>query len=125
MADDSNVQSLAAARAAIGAGSWLAPGITGRLFGLDVAANPQAPYLARLFGVRDAALGFGLITSSGAQRAQWLKIGIACDLADAAAGYLAGKDGTLPKFAAVLVTATALGAAGFGVAVLQGQSQSD
>jgi len=122
MANEQTVQSLVAARSAIGAGSWLAPKLTGKLFGLDVAGNPQAPYLARLFGARDLALAFGVVSTSGAQRSHWLRIGIACDLADAAAGVLAARNAELPKFAAVLVTATALGAAALGVAALQGES---
>jgi hypothetical protein len=115
------IQGLVGGRAAIGVGAWLAPRLSSRLFGLDSDANPQAPYLARLFGARDAALGFGLSASSGSQRAQWLRIGIACDLADAAAGVLAGRRGELPKLATVLVSATALGAAALGVVALQGE----
>ena len=112
------VPGLIGGRAAIGAAAYLAPRLTGRLFGLDPDSNPQAPYLGRLFGVRDVALAFGLGVSSGSERAQWLRIGIACDLGDAAAGVIAGRSGELPKLATVLVTATALGAAGLGVAAL-------
>lgn len=114
------VRTLVSVRSAIGAGAWLAPRFSGRLFGLDPDANPQATYLGRLFGVRDIALGFGLNASSGEQRAQWLRIGIACDLADAAAGVFAGRRGELPPRAALLVTATALTAAAMGMAALQG-----
>ncbi len=121
MANEQIVQSLISTRAAIGAGAWLAPRLSGRLFGLDPAGNPQAPYLARLFGARDAALAYGLSTSTGAQRARWLQIGIACDIADAFAGVFAGRRGELPKRATVLVTATAIGAAAMGIAALQGQ----
>ncbi|HEX4109649.1 MAG TPA: hypothetical protein VHX88_16040 [Solirubrobacteraceae bacterium] len=116
----SPIGNLAAARVAIGAGSWLAPALAGRAFGLDVEGNPQAPYIARLFGVRDAALGYGLLTSEGAERRRWLMIGIACDLADTLAGVQTLRDGTLPRLSGVLVTATALAAAGMGVAALQG-----
>lgn len=115
------VKGLVGVRAAIGLGAWLAPATSGRLFGLDADANPQAPYLGRLFGARDVALAFGLNTSSGTQRVQWLRIGIACDLADAAAGVIAGRRGELPTVATVLVTATALSAAGLGVAALQSE----
>jgi hypothetical protein len=114
------IQGLVGVRSAIGAGAWLAPRFSGRLFGLDPDANPQSPYLARLFGVRDVALGVGLATSSGPQRQQWLRIGIACDLADAAAGVLAGRGGELPKRATALVTATALMAAAMGLAASLG-----
>jgi hypothetical protein len=118
------IQQLVAVRAAIGTGAYVAPRLSGRLFGLDPAANPQAAYLGRLFGVRDVALAFGLSAASDAQRSHWLRIGIACDLADAAAGVLAGRRGELPKRAAVLVTATALVAAGLGVAALRGEESA-
>jgi hypothetical protein len=114
------VQQLVATRTAIGVAAWLTPRLSGRLFGLDPDANPQASYLGRLFGVRDVALGIGLRSSSGAERQQWLRLGVACDLADAAAGVLAGKTGALPKRATVLVTGTALMAAAMGIAAMRG-----
>lgn len=121
MEHEQTVQGLVGLRGAVGAGAWLAPRLSGRLFGLNPDANPQAPYLGRLFGARDVALAFGLGTSSGPQRSQWLRIGIACDLADAAAGLLAGRRGELPKLATALVTATALAAAALGIAALQSE----
>jgi hypothetical protein len=119
--NDGAVKILTRVRVAIGAGAWLAPRFSGRLFGLDPEGNPQASYLGRLFGVRDAALAFGLGTSSGPQRVQWLQIGLACDLADAAAGVLAGRRGDLPPRSTVLVTGTALFAAALGIAALRDQ----
>jgi hypothetical protein len=124
MANDQAVQMLVGLRGAVGAGAWLAPRLSGRAFGLDPVSNPQAPYLGRLFGVRDVALAVGLSNSSGSERAQWLRLGIACDLADAVAGLLAGRRGELPKLATVLVTATALSAAALGAAALQDQQAS-
>jgi hypothetical protein len=115
------VQQLVAVRTAIGTGAWIAPRLSARLFGLDPDGNPQAPYLGRLFGIRDVALGYGLGSSQGAERQQWLRIGVACDLADAAAGLLAGRSGDLPKRAAVLVTATALVAAALGISAMRGE----
>jgi hypothetical protein len=125
VANEQAVQALVGVRGAIGAGVWLAPRLSGRLFGLDPDANRQAPYLGRLFGARDAALAFGLSTSTGNQRSQWLRIGIACDLADAAAGVIAARRKELPKLAAVLVTATALGAVALGIVALQGDQPPD
>ena len=124
MANDQIVQGLIGVRGLIGVGAWLTPRLSGRLFGLDPDGNPQAPYLARLFGARDVALAVGLNSSSGSQRSQWLRIGIACDLADAAAGVLAGRRGELPKLPTVLVTATALGAAALGMAALQNEQSA-
>jgi hypothetical protein len=118
------VQGLVGLRGAVGAGAWLAPRLSARLFGLDPAANPQAPYLGRLFGVRDVALAVGLSSSNGSDRAQWLRVGVACDLADAVAGLLAGRRGELPKHATVMVTATALAAAALGVRALQDERPS-
>ncbi len=112
------ITALAGLRLAIGAGAWATPGLAGSLFGLDVEANPQSPYLARLFGVRDVALAWGTFTSEGEARRQWLFAGIACDLADAAAGVIGTRSGYLPKLAGALVTGTALSAAALGTAAL-------
>jgi hypothetical protein len=113
-------QSLIGLRTALGTAVWVAPRIAGRLFGLDPKGNPQLPYVGRLFGVRDVALAYGLATSTGPERSLWLRVGLACDLADAAAGVLGGRSGDLPKLATVLVTGTALSAAGLGVAAMLG-----
>jgi hypothetical protein len=121
---DQIVQSLVSTRTAIGAGAWLAPRLSGRLFGLDPDANPQAAYLGRLFGIRDVALGYGLRMNTGDQQRQWLRIGVVCDLADALAGLLAGRRGDLPAKSALLVTVTALGAAAMGVAALQAEPEA-
>src|SRR3954449_4120655 len=112
------VQMIPGLRAQIGASAWLAPNLTGKLFGLDPDSNPQAAFLARLFGVRDLALAAGTFGSTGESRTQWLRLGVACDLADAAAAYLAGRNGTIPKHAAILAGGTALAAAGMGFAAL-------
>ncbi|MEA2296518.1 MAG: hypothetical protein QOE86_4157 [Solirubrobacteraceae bacterium] len=113
------IQTLVGVRTAVGVSSWAAPRVAGRAFGLDVDGNPQAPYLARLFGIRDVALAAGVRQSTGDARRAWLKLGLLCDAMDAAAGELARRDGSLPPFAAVLVTGTALAAVGLGVAALQ------
>jgi hypothetical protein len=113
------VSQLAGLRAAIGVGAYTAPNLTGRLFGLDPDANPQAAFVSRLFGARDLALAAGTLGSDGATRRQWLAIGMACDAADALAAYLAGRDGTLPKYAAVLAGGTALSAVAVGAVALR------
>jgi hypothetical protein len=88
-------KALVGLRLAIGVGAWATPRLAGRLFGLDAGANPQSPYLARLFGVRDIALGWGIMGTHGAARRQWLATGIACDAADALAGVAGGRPGRL------------------------------
>lgn len=106
---------------AIGVASWTTPRLAGRLFGLDASENPQSPYLARLFGVRDVALAWGALGSGGDARRQWLTAGLACDVADALAGVAGGRGGYLPKLTSVLVTGTALSAAVLGASALGGE----
>jgi hypothetical protein len=101
------VNAIAAGRVGIGAAAWLAPNLSGRLFGLDPDGNPQASYLGRLFGARDVALGAGVLRSPRKRKEAWVAAGMACDVADVAAGALAGVRGTLPPAAAAMVTGTA------------------
>ena len=115
----SPLKTLISIRVSIGASAWLAPRLAGRLFGLDPEANPQLPYLGRLFGVRDVVLGAGAQASAGSSRRLWLQLGLACDAADAAAGLIAGRNGEIPKLTTVLVTAPALLGLALGAAALQ------
>jgi hypothetical protein len=117
----SALRALAALRMTVGLASWATPRAAGRLFGLDAVANPQAPYLARLFGARDVALAVGALGSESDTRRQWLLAGFACDLADALAGLAGGRRGYLPAATSALVTGTALAAAGLGAAALSGE----
>src|ERR671917_1893638 len=102
MNESQPLQALAGLRAAIGLCAWLAPRVAGRLFGLDAEDNPQSPYLARLFGARDVALAAGMVLSDGAAHSTWLRIGIACDVADTVAGLAAGGRGYLGPVSAAL-----------------------
>jgi hypothetical protein len=113
------ITGLAGLRMAVGVSSWATPRVAGRLFGLDAGGNPQAPYLARLFGVRDVALGWGVMNSEGDAQRQWLAAGLACDVADALAGIAGGRSGYLPKLTTVLVTGTAIAAAALGASALR------
>ena len=110
------VRTITSLRIAIGVVSYLAPRLGGRLFGLDVDRNPQAPYLARLFGIRDLVLAVGALQSKGAAQKQWLQLGMACDVADVGAALLGRRDGSLPLVTSVLVGGTAVAAAGLSAA---------
>ncbi|MFL5780958.1 MAG: hypothetical protein ACJ760_06580 [Thermoleophilaceae bacterium] len=101
----------------VGGASWAAPRWATSLMGLKVKA-PAGSYWARLFGIRDIALGAGLVLSEpGEDRRRWRLLGIASDAADAVAGELAAREAKakgasrwlLPGFAAA---AAALGIAG-------------
>jgi hypothetical protein len=123
MSSSTAIRNLAAIRLAVGLVSWLAPNLGGRLFGLDPAGNPQAPYLARLFGVRDVVLAVGAVQSTGAAQRQWLQLGVACDVADTAAAALGRRGGYLPPLTAALVGGTALAATALGVQALQAPAE--
>ena len=113
------INALVGLRLAVGVASWLTPRPAGKLFGLDSKGNPQAPYLARLFGARDIALAYGAMSSEGEAQRQWLTVGMACDVADSLAGIAGGRRGYLSKFASVLVTGTALAATALGATALR------
>ena len=121
MSQRSALNTLAGVRMAIGVASWAAPRLAGKLFGLDAEANPQSPYLARLFGARDLALAWGALGAEGNARRQWLAAGLACDVADVLAGVAGGRGGYLPKVTSVLVSGTALSAVALGTAALRDQ----
>ncbi len=114
----SAIKALAGVRLAIGVASWTTPRVAGKLFGLDAEANPQSPYLARLFGVRDVALAWGAFSTEGDTQRQWLMAGLACDVADMLAGIAGGRSGYLPALTSVMVSGTALSAAALGVLAL-------
>ena len=93
--------SLAAMRIGIGALAWARPDTAAALFGLPTP-DAQARYLWRLFGVRDVAIGLGTVAASGDRRRIWAGVGLACDVADGAAGAL-GRNDVRPNTAAAMV----------------------
>ena len=116
---DTALKALAALRLSVGVTSWVAPRFGGKLFGLEPDANPQAPYLARLFGVRDAAFAIGPLRAKRKAQDNWIELGIVCDVADAAAALMGGGKGYLPPTATAMVTAPAIAAAALGVVALR------
>ena len=124
MTSDHAVRNLAVLRLAVGISAWLFPRLAGRLFGLDTVRNPQSPYLLRLFGVRDVALGIGALQSSGEAQRTWLQLGVLSDTADAAAAVLGQRAGYLSTTTATLVGLPAVTATGLGVQALQAPSSS-
>lgn len=110
------VTGLALGRIAIGVGAVASPGLAMKLFRLDTAGNAQLPYMSRMFGSREIALGALTLATSGATRRNVVLAGIAVDAADAAAGHLAGRDGIVSKPTSALLTVPALAAVAAGVA---------
>lgn len=112
------VTGLSLGRIAIGAVSLLSPGLAAKLFLLDGSANPQLPFVTRLFGAREVALGAATLASSGTARRNLVVAGVAVDAADAATGVVGARNGEVGKVAGGGLAAIALGAVGAGVAAL-------
>jgi hypothetical protein len=96
------------ARGGLGVGAVVAPRALGRMFGVDPADNPVAPYLMRLFGIREIFMAWDLHRTSDDELERTMTGTIPVDAADALASTLAGVAGYLPRRAAVMSTATAI-----------------
>jgi hypothetical protein len=120
MDTESSVRGISAIRLGVGAAAWLTPRLAGKAFMLDPVGNPQSPYLARLFGIRDVALAYGTTSSSGDARRTWLTAGLACDVADTLAALAGGRAGYLSRTQTVLLAAPAIAATALGAAALAG-----
>jgi hypothetical protein len=66
------------------------------MFGLDIRGNLQGPYLTRLFGSREIAIGTATLLARGTARRNLVLAGIAVDAADAATGVLGVRDRSVP-----------------------------
>jgi hypothetical protein len=104
------VTGLALGRIAIGATALAAPDLAGKLFRLDVGRNPQLPYMSRMFGSREIALGAITLFAKGSARRKLVALGIAVDGADAFAGYDAMRTGSVNQSVGVGLTLPAVGA---------------
>jgi hypothetical protein len=110
---------LALGRIGIGALALASPDLAGRLFRLDSVTNPQLPYMSRLFGSREIALGALTLVARGKARRNLVLLGMSVDGADAAAGYLAGRDGYVDQRTGAFLTAPAVLAVLAGAAGLR------
>jgi uncharacterized protein DUF4267 len=91
-----SVTGLSLGRIVVGIVSFLQPALGAKLLGLDVASNPQSPYLARLFGSREVAIGTATLLARGKTRRNLVLAGIGVDAADAVTGALGIQDRSVP-----------------------------
>jgi len=104
------VTGISVGRIAIGVGALVAPDLAGRLFRLNTQANPQLPYMTRMFASREIALGAVTLASRGRTRSALTAVGIAVDGADAYAGFDAGATGIVSPATSKFLMAPAVGA---------------
>jgi hypothetical protein len=113
------VTGLSLGRIAVGAISFARPGVAATMFGLDIENNPQGPYLARLFGSREIALGTATLLARGSTRRNLVLAGIGVDLADAATGVLGIQDESVSTRTGAMLIGPAVGAVLAGLAGLR------
>jgi hypothetical protein len=104
------VNGLALGRIVIGAVAVASPELAAKLFRLDTARNPQLPYMSRLFGSREVALGAITLLAKGSARRKLVAVGMAVDGADAFAGYDLMRSGAVSQSSGMFLTGPALGA---------------
>lgn len=109
---------LSLGRIAVGAAAVANPELAARTFQLDPVSNRQLPYVLRLFGAREIALGLVTLFAGGRTRRGVIAVGVAVDAADAATAYLAMQDGTVSKKTAYTLLAPAAGAVASGLLAL-------
>jgi Domain of unknown function (DUF4267) len=114
------VTGLSLGRIVVGVIAFARPGVAAQLFGLDVANNPQGPYVARLFGSREVALGIATLLARGTTRRNLVLAGIGVDLADAATGVLGIQDKSVSVRTGGMLIAPSLGAVLAGLGGLRG-----
>ncbi|HET6561835.1 MAG TPA: hypothetical protein VFG72_08165 [Marmoricola sp.] len=113
---------LALTRIALGGAAWVAPGLTLKGMLLDTTA-PQAPFLVRLFGARDVALGVVTLLVGPESRPALLKVGVAVDGSDAVSAVLALRAGALRPLPVALIAMSAGSAVVSGVIALRQTSR--
>ncbi|HEV2814595.1 MAG TPA: hypothetical protein VGW10_15175 [Solirubrobacteraceae bacterium] len=119
MERDTALKILGGLRLAVGATSYAAPNFGGKLFGLEPEANPQAPYLGRLFGIRDVALALGTLRAKKKAQDNWIEMGVLCDVADVGSAFFGGGKGYLSPTTTAMVAAPAIAATALGVIALR------
>lgn len=106
---------LGTSRALIGIGSWFAPDLTARLFGIDPARADR--FVTRLFGARELALAGALMAAPASALVPVAAVGAAIDTVDSVAGFGERRRGNLSTRATILGPVGALLFAALGVLV--------
>ncbi|HET7683535.1 MAG TPA: hypothetical protein VFK34_07705 [Marmoricola sp.] len=108
------VSGLSLARIGIGGMALAAPELTAKAFRLDATRNRQLPYMMRMFGSRELALGaLTLMAPRGARKAL-VVLGMGVDAADAFAGQTAAQSGAVSQQDGMFLSAPAVAAVAAG-----------
>jgi hypothetical protein len=99
---------LSLGRIVVGILSFAQPSLAAKMFGLDIQNNPQGPFLTRLFGSREIAIGTATMLARGKTRRNLVLAGIGVDAADAATGVLGIQDKSVPVRTGALLIVPAI-----------------
>ena len=110
---------LSLGRILVGIVAFARPDVGAKALGISVGDNPQSPYLTRLFGTREIAIGTATLAARGKTRRNLVLAGIGVDAADAATGVLGIQDRSVSKRTAAMLVVPALGAVLSGLAGLR------
>jgi hypothetical protein len=113
---------LGGTRALIGVGTWIAPELSARAFGFDLARNDR--FIGRLFAARELALAASLLAAGPGQLPTVAAIGAAVDTADAIAGLDETRRGNVSTLTFVSGVLGAVLFAGVGAWVAQEASNA-
>jgi hypothetical protein len=105
MGANGRLWAIAAFRTLGGLSAWVAPNLLSRVYGGD-PADASSLLWSRLAGSRELALAVGPLLSEGVDRTVWLRLGLACDLADMGATLIGGRKGALSPSTTRLSLAT-------------------
>ncbi|WP_018656042.1 hypothetical protein [Actinomadura flavalba] len=83
---DAAVASLARGRVVLGLAAFAAPDVTARVLGVRSGPDAGRDYVTRAFGAREIVLGAGYLLARGKNKRIWLRLGLAVDALDTAAG---------------------------------------
>lgn len=106
---------LSLGRIAVGAVALARPEAAAKALQLDPTTNPQLPYVARLFGSREIALGLVTLFARGKGRTSVVTLGVLVDAADVGAAYVAMKEGSVSQRSAGALIGPAVGAIAAGL----------
>ncbi len=107
-------RTLLAARTVLGVSTLLVPRLSGRVFLLDPAENPQLPVIARMWGVRNLSLAAGMYGAVGESRGRWWRLQPVIDVLDFLVIVAEWRRDAVPQPAAGLMAGTALFATALG-----------
>ena|SRR5436305_7768998 len=107
-------RTLLAARTVLGVSTLLVPRLSGRVFLLDPADNPQLPVIARMWGIRNLSLAAGMYGAAGESRSRWWRLQPVIDGLDFLVIVAEWRRDAVPRPAAGLMAGTALAATALG-----------